>query len=156
MAVANRLARSLALFSAAIVGTYARGPWVGLAAAVAVMFLAHPVIPTARAETAKWAGLVALLVVLAGGMLFVQREAGSQMRTRLYNTLAAPFSDASVVERLMYFRDAAAIVRDYPVAGVGFESFPLVLPKSPPPRLAGPKVTRGPRRWCTTATCTRR
>jgi len=120
----------LLLFLAAILSTYARGPWLGLAIGLAVVGLGQFRRTAVTRPVALAAlGLTLVLAAMAAGMLFRPGVEAGQMRTRLYNTLRSPMSDRSVRSRLLYYYAAAGMIRDHPYAGIGFESYAWLLPR---------------------------
>ena len=109
----------LALFLAAIATSLSRGPLAGLAAAGAVVVLGRVRESVARFGTAAVLGVGAGAVGLAVLVITVA-------------TMVRPGSVGSFTSRFMWMGAALAMIRDYPITGVGLENYALAYPRYRP------------------------
>jgi O-antigen ligase len=118
-----------ALLLLAIGTTLSRGPWIGAAIAVCVVLLPagrRRALPRAR----QWI-VVAAVALGVAATVAVGRVPGTRITQRI-GLLAQPWTDPSFVNRFVFFEAAAAMIRDRPVFGSGFESFGLLYPRYRP------------------------
>lgn len=110
------------LASAALLFTYTRGAWLGLAASLILLI-------GFGGRRAARAGLLAALTVVVLGA-----AAGSVERSALVTRARSIIVPALHQSRIYLLRSAVAIFADHPVVGTGMNTFPLVYPQY---RLAG-------------------
>lgn len=124
---------ALLLLLGAIGGTYARGPWLGLAVSLAVVLVARLRGKiTWRRVAVGVAAAVVVLGAVAMTMTYVNRAGADLMRARLVNTLRDPLADPSVRSRAVYYDTAVRMIRDHPVMGIGLENYGWLLPRYRP------------------------
>lgn len=121
----------LLLFLWAIGATLSRGPWVGLAAAAAVMTIA---LWTER-RRGRIGPSPAVAAIAVGAVLLTIAAAASGALTRVtarVESFARIGSDAGMINRFTYIGAAVRMLRDHPLTGVGIENFGLVYPRYRP------------------------
>jgi O-antigen ligase/tetratricopeptide (TPR) repeat protein len=127
-------AAALFLFLLAVAATLSRGPWAGLAAA-SLIVLAYAIRVRVIEPKRTWIyGAVAasaILLVLAVAKSDRTIQAVNLFMARV-GQLARLQTDPSVMNRFVYFDAARRMLRDHPVAGVGFESYGLLYPRYRP------------------------
>jgi O-antigen ligase len=115
----------LALFLLADAATLSRGPWAGLAVALAIV-LAFAVRTHAIDLKNKSVQLVAIVLVTAVALL-IESAPITRLSQRV-KQLARLETDPSFTNRFVMFNGARAMLRDHPIVGIGFESFGLLYP----------------------------
>ncbi len=113
----------------AIAGTLSRGPWVGLAAGLAVMLvLVLRGRAADRLRSLRWylVPVCALATVVAFSAVPMKRVL---QRVSMFRNLA---DDPSFADRFVMYRAAIGMIRDHPIAGVGLENFGLLYPRYRP------------------------
>jgi O-antigen ligase/tetratricopeptide (TPR) repeat protein len=118
---------ALLLFAIGI--TLSRGPWAGAAVAVVIVLLAAVLIR--RMRPARTWLLIAAFAIAAAATVWAGRVPGTRVSQRV-TQLTRLWTDPSFMNRFVFFRAASAMMRDYPVTGVGFESFALLYPRYRP------------------------
>jgi polysaccharide biosynthesis protein PslJ len=88
--------------------SYSRSAWVGLAAAVLLLAIFK--------ARRLWIGIV------VGGLVLIASPTGRNMLGRLQSGFGA--QDPAAAMRLVEYRDAIRLIRDYPLFGVGFGDAP--------------------------------
>jgi O-antigen ligase/tetratricopeptide (TPR) repeat protein len=120
----------LVVFLYVIAATLSRGPWIGLAVSAAVMAtiaFRHGLVTFERPRiTITGIAAIAIAVTVA-----VASGSAGRIASRL-EALTHLRSDPSFMDRLVYFDAAGRMLRDHPLAGVGFESFALLYPRYRP------------------------
>lgn len=118
------------LYLFAIAATLSRGPWVGLAIATVVMIFAA-FRWRVLAWRANWKPAITFAILIAAVVGAYRLPTIDQATARL-TALADLEKDPSFMGRFVFIRAAAAMVRDYPMTGVGFESYALLYPRYRP------------------------
>ena len=127
-------AAALVLFALVVASTLSRGPWAGLAVASLIVLVCAVRIRVIEPRRTWLYGAVAAGVILA---VFAVAKFDRTTRTvilltaRVYQ-LAHLETDPSVMNRFVYFDAARRMLRDHPIAGVGFESYGLLYPRYRP------------------------
>lgn len=107
------------LFVSAAVSTLSRGPLIGI-----VLSCIFVIIMNMKASVIKSKSIIIATVslVLIAPILFVVLKGPTHVMDRIT-------SGAEVEIRLIYFKTAMNITKDYPLTGVGFENFRIVYPR---------------------------
>ena len=119
----------LGLFLFVTAATLSRGPQIGVAVAIGIMVLAalkRRVISLKQVATA-----IAVLLLAAPIALAYDPGPLARFSQRL-KQMAELESDPSFTNRFVFYQAAAGMIRDHPIAGVGFESFGLMYPRYRP------------------------
>jgi O-antigen ligase len=110
----------------ALVLTLARGPWVAAFCGLAV--LAASAIRQRRAFAPRLARLALAAALTAAAVLALSKPTRAAVGSRSETVLTLS-RDSSVAYRLHFCRAALAMLRDHPLAGVGWENFGLLYPR---------------------------
>jgi len=119
----------LGLFLIATAGTLSRGPQIGVAMAMVIVLSAA--VKARAIEPGRI--LVPLAAIGMAGALMLARDTNPITRfTQRLAQMAQIEADPSFTNRFVYFRAAYSMIRDHPIAGIGFESFGLLYPRYRP------------------------
>ena len=116
---------ALALMIAALLLTYSRGGYLGLALAVTVLiFGLREKITVSRAKLGAYAGAAFVVLVLTVTMIAPARSAV----TRAWHRIESVSSDESIGSRIDLWIVAIRMIEDHPLVGTGPETFPEEFP----------------------------
>lgn len=119
--LAISLATTCALALTAIVLTFDRAAWLGLSAAAVTLFVAVPTVGVqtiSRRRLLTFSALACALVCIGAALL-------PGVRTRF----VSGFDVQQNYDRVFLWDRALEIIRDHPLAGIGFGNYPRVCPR---------------------------
>src|SRR6185436_17682879 len=104
-----------------IAATLSRGPWIGLAVAIVVMVamtVRHGIVVLEK----SWSRIAVVALIASAALWVWSSPSTSRVASRL-EALTHLRTDPSFMDRFVYFDAAGRMLRDHPLAGVGFESY---------------------------------